>query len=293
MNQCKILIPQSCRSDEGLSAPVIKELCESDKFDVSTIHLVPNDFIKTNDIIFTLLRIEKPDILFITGDRTEMMVAAMTAFHMNVPIAHFYAGVLSPAFMTYDTINRHAITLWSDIQFVESKLCMLNVEMLCNSIKKKSNSKVVGISHMENIKISEKLVPEHSYNLFLYNETTKRDDIVIFTFDDKNHFPTIWIGGNPDGDNKQLKKEAILFGDQWYDNVPRDEFFGLLKNCSEFITNSSAAYYEAPYFLKAEQIIMVGERNAGRTKTFFKPEDYHASVKIRKHLEYWWEAHDY
>ena len=113
----------------------------------------------------------------------------------------------------------------------------------------------------------------------------------LITF--KNTFPIIWIGSNPDGDNLKFRKLAKQMPKTvFYDNVPRDEFFGLLKNCSEFITNSSVAYYEAPYFLKTEQIVRVGERNAGRTKSFFKPEDYHASVKIRKYLEYWWEENN-
>ena len=77
--------------------------------------------------------------------------------------------------------------------------------------------------------------------------------------------PLIQIGCNPD-----LRVGKWGGVDQYYDNLPRPQFLGLLKNCRRFITNSSAAIYEAPHFLKPEQIIMVGDRNRNRPKGPFK-----------------------
>ena len=74
-------------------------------------------------------------------------------------------------------------------------------------------------------------------------------------------------------------------------NVPRPQFLGLLKNCKRFITNSSAAYYEAPAFLLPEQIIIVGDRNKERSSNFYglTPLIEGASNRIIDELERWWK----
>jgi UDP-N-acetylglucosamine 2-epimerase len=92
----RILVPVGCRSDAGLSAPVIKRLREH--FIVDTISLSPQNFGQSYDWMDRRLclheHMEPYDLVFITGDRVEMCAAAAAAFHNKVPIAHFYAGVM-------------------------------------------------------------------------------------------------------------------------------------------------------------------------------------------------------
>jgi UDP-N-acetylglucosamine 2-epimerase len=97
-------------------------------------------------------------------------------------------------------------------------------------------------------------------------------------FSDSRHKGTmcVQIGGNPDGTTIQLP------GVQYYDNLPRPQFLGLLKNCQRFITNSSCAIYEAPHFLKPEQIIMVGDRNKNRPRGPFQTGASDRIVSILK-----------
>lgn len=66
--------------------------------------------------------------------------------------------------------------------------------------------------------------------------------------------------------------------------MDRPEFLGLLKNCQRFITNSSSAIYEAPHFLKHEQIIHIGDRNKNRDAG---PFETGASDKIVAILKKW------
>lgn len=180
------------------------------------------------------------DLVLIVGDRIEMTAAAFVAFHMNVPIAHLYAGVKNNI-STLDDINRHCITLWSDIQLVESKECMKNVKRICKSIGKTPRVYEVGITHLDDLLFENTFVPEESYNLILYNPTTKGNETL-----------NIIVGPNED-----IK---------WFDNLPREQFMGLLKQCNKFISNSSSTTYEAPYFLKKNNIIKLGKRNKNRTK---------------------------
>ena len=141
-----------------------------------------------------------------------------------------------------------------------------------------------GISHLDDLEVCEFNVPTHKYNLILYNPTsnTTNEFQQVRNWIDGN---SVIIGGNPDPYKNPI--HALLIKKKikvpYYDNLPRPQFLGLLKNCERFITNSSAAYYEAPAFLALEQIIIVGERNKNRS-TPAKLETG-ASDKIVKILE--------
>lgn len=293
MSKCRILVPVGCRSDEGLSAPIIKRLKQNENFEVIDINLTAGQFIPNYSLYFK----NHVDIVFITGDRIEMTAAACWAFHNHMPIAHYFAGVLNHPISTLDDINRHCISLWSDIQFVESKICMFNLELLFQAIGKKPNCHLVGITHLEDLEIDISLVPKYSYDLVLYNPIkigSQEEVKTILKSINKNKRKWILIGDNPDPYKnlfhllmiqKQIKPE-------YYDNLPRAQFLGLLKWCSSFITNSSSAYYEAPAFLKPEQIVIVGDRNKKRTSNFHNltPLIEGASNRIITQLEKWWKA---
>lgn len=298
--KCKILVPVGCRSDEGLSKPIIKKLIESNFFKVGIYQLSdPGNFSKSYEEIESLVFgdcfSKLPDLVFITGDRIEMCAVACASFHHNVPIAHYFAGVLVDPMTTLDDINRHCITLWSDIQLVESVDCSKNVYNLFKSIGKKTNTHIVGITHLEDLEIDISLVPKHSYDLILINSICKENSHTYevkkeFFFDVKFRNLTIdwskviWIGSNPDFSIKSTPKSC-----KYYDNLPRSQFLGLLKWCTRFITNSSSAIYEAkPLGLKDDQIVIIGDRNKGRTKFEYKKQEKLASEKIVKILKDWW-----
>lgn len=271
----KILIPIGCRSDEGLILPIIKRLQKDPFFECTLYKLIPSNFIESYKETIDEIRIIKPDLILCVADRIEMCAAACAAFHNNVKIGHVYAGCINYPLSTFDDINRHCISLWSDIQFVESKKAFLNITNLFTSIGKQTNCYTVGISHFDDLEIDESLVPEKPYDLILINPTTLIEDKKITIKQVRKH---IVIGQNPDPqifDNEMIKSPT-------YDNLPRPKFLGLLKNCERFITNSSAAIYEAPHFLKSEQIIHIGERNKNRDKG---PFEIGASDKIVKILK--------
>lgn len=282
----KILVPFGCRSDIGLSEPIVKRMRE--KFDVELINLFPQKFgasyIKFESYCDGTHGNKKPDLVFCTGDRVEMCAAACAAFHNGIPIAHYYAGCINEPPTVLDDTNRHCITLWSTIQFVENRFAEGIVWDLKKAVYLPTNIHVVGISHLDDLVIDESKVPivtsgirgseeswKTSYDLYLINYVAG-ETLTLPAFGNIG----IQIGGNPDGDTDKVP------GAIYYKNLPRAQFLGLLKNCERFITNSSAAYYEAPYFLKPEQIIMIGNRNRRRHAVTMNQG---ASDKIVKILE--------
>jgi UDP-N-acetylglucosamine 2-epimerase len=284
MDKLKILVLVGCRSDEGLSAPIIKRLKADDFFDCYVYRFNhPGEFERPYEEMAYTLEENYFDLVFITGDRIEMTAGACACFHNNTKIAHYYGGILNDPITTLDDINRHCISLWSTIQFVESTVAMINLFNLLTGIKKKANIYKVGITHMEDIEVDESLVPKGEYDLVLVNPTTLTKEIPHFLMERG----TIVIGPNPD----------IPLDPDWepfyitYPNLPRPQFLGLLKNCHRFITNSSAGLYEAPHFLNEDQIVMVGDRNKNRTSGYFKGKKP-ASELIIEHLKEWWKDNE-
>jgi len=266
----RILVPIGCRSDFGLSAPIIKRLKNVPEFEVKTLQLVPCDYSESMALTKQEIAVFKPDLIIIVGDRVEMAGAACAAFLKRVPIAHVYAGVVNDPITTHDDIFRHCITLWSDIQFCEDVLAAEVVWDLKAAAGLGYNAHAVGISHLDDLEVDEGKVPAEPYDLVLYNTpplSDKRPDhySIEKMIADKGRL-MVQIQGNPDGLLRIIK--AANF--DYYPNLPRPQFLGLLKNCQRFITNSSAAIYEAPHFLTPEQIIMVGDRNKNRPRGPFK-----------------------
>lgn len=61
---------------------------------------------------------EQPDLILLLGDRGEMMAAALTAVHLNIPIVHLHGGERSG---TVDEMIRHAISKFSHYHFVATE----------------------------------------------------------------------------------------------------------------------------------------------------------------------------
>lgn len=282
-----ILIFQGCRSDIGLSDPVIKRLQKY--FNVIKCCLKPQDFAESYKIAEHYLTETTIDLAVVTGDRVEMCAAAAAAFHNKIKIAHFYAGVVNDPITTFDDIDRHCITLWSDIQFTEDITTSMIVWDLLTAVGRKPNVHEVGISHLDDLRIDEAKVPKYPqfqnpcydivkpYDLLLFNAEPLGKRYIPEYYGDSDY--TIQIGGNPD--DSTIKTIGVT---EYYPNLPRPQFMGLLRKCQRFITNSSAAIYEAPHFLKPEQIIMVGDRNRNRGRGPFKTG---ASDKITEILREW------
>jgi UDP-N-acetylglucosamine 2-epimerase len=105
-----------------------------------------------------------------------MTAAAAACFNNNVPIAHVYAGV-NNNIATLDDINRHIITAWSDIQFCESQEAVYRANDIMTAVGKSiKNAHLVGITHLDDLEVSEAMVPDVPYDLVLFNPVTYGSD---------------------------------------------------------------------------------------------------------------------
>lgn len=153
MNKIRCTFFTSTRADYGLIAPVARALTASPRYDASYIvsgthlsfdyghtideidtrhapitatlqtliqdaqgHLnVPGTLGVTIQETAAALRDQKPDLMFVAGDRYEVFGAAVAANLTNTPLAHLYGGDISHG--AYDDSFRHAITKFAHLHF--------------------------------------------------------------------------------------------------------------------------------------------------------------------------------
>ena len=301
----KVIIPRGCRSDYPLSDPIIKAMESDDFFRVFTINLHPANFVGSFDIMDHFCKTVKPDLVMIIGDRVEMAGAANAVFLNNIPICHLGAGIINDPISCFDDIFRHNITSMAEIALCEDYTSAKKVAELWYSINKikefpeegiyedrifsRCNIHNVGNPYADGLDtIDLSLVPDEPYNLVLINPTTLKPDILFDNIPkDLLNIKTIKIGSNPDSNPFSNWKITLKHNNLiQYDNLPRPQFLGLLSKCERYISNSSNVYYEAPYYLKPEQIIHIGRRNMNRsTPTNLEGG---STVKIIEILKKWW-----
>lgn len=286
------MVPIGCRSDAGLSAPIIKRLKEADWCECIIEQLRPANFFQSYNAMAILMEHEPFDMVLCVGDRIEMNAAASAAYCNGIKIGHVYAGALGDFEQkaTLDDVNRFVISLYADIAFCEDKKASYRVFKLWK-VAHKINELTMemerdferfhiykcGITHFDDLITDESKVPPNPYDLVLLNRTINKE--IINDINCAHLRNPIFIKSNPDRGFLPINISNCY---KIYDNLPRGQFLGLLKHCSRFITNSSAAYYEAPFFLKKEQFIQVGARNSARE---FKRRAMGASDKIVKILK--------
>lgn len=103
------------------------------------------------DGMCSILKKEMPDIVMVHGDTTTSFAAALSAFYMNIKIAHVEAGL-----RTYDTtspypeeFNRHAVGIIADYNFAPTERAKQN---LINEGRKEDTIWVTGNTVIDALK---------------------------------------------------------------------------------------------------------------------------------------------
>jgi GDP/UDP-N,N'-diacetylbacillosamine 2-epimerase (hydrolysing) len=213
--------------------------------------------LEKNDLITNSL--EEANYILAVGDRKETFDFVLEQWRNHKKIIHLWAGEISQG--TNDEVYRHSITLMSDLQLCTNNEAKKRVKALCKSVDKIPNPVVIGNIMLDNMEVDESILPGGEYDLILYNPCAnhiKEDLKEIFSKLETVQNPFIWLKSNDDKGSEFVNQYANST------TQSRPKFLALLKNCKRFITNSSSMYYEAPFFLKPEQIIPIGLRNSKR-----------------------------
>lgn len=282
----KILIVIGSRADEGILRIVGKAIEESGE-DVTYLGLQGRDCAEAHDLSRLIYEDVEPDLILLLGDRFEILAAAIEAHLARIPIAHIGGGDVSEG--SYDDAMRDCITRMSSIHFTTSTQSEVRVQYLMGQ----RNVHMVGSPGVDFIMHGKWKAPRPyidpyvvvSYQTETSDGTNEFESIIASLPSGK--IP-IFIMPNPDRGSEAIRERINQFylGSHLsagiYEAVPHLEFLNLLYHCDEFIGNSSAIYYEAPFLgVKTREI---GKRQRGRVIPF---GDGQASKRIVSVLKEW------
>ncbi len=222
----------------------------------------------------------KPDINLVLGDRDEMLASSLAAYHMNIPNAHIHGGDKSGGL---DEYTRHAITKISNIHFPATLKSKVRIKKMGENPKNIFQVGSPAIDEIINNKIPNKKELEQKYNLtfngeeiiLIYHPVTteinesKKQILEIMKVIVKLNLPTIAIAPNSDPGNKQIFSTLLKYSKRYpqislFENLPRSDYLGMLKNCSMLIGNSSSGMIESNYY--HIPVVNIGIRQQNRER---------------------------
>jgi len=222
----------------------------------------------------------KPDFLLILGDRSEMLVGAVSATYMGVPIAHIHGGDISG---NVDEPVRHAITKLAHVHFAATKESADRIIKMGEEPWRVHAVGAPGLDLILNEKIPEPKETATKYGLDLskpillvvqHSVVTEADEApnqireTLEAIKDLS-YQTVLIYPNADSGGRRMI-EVIKKYEQYpfiktFRSVPHKEYLGLMKLASVMVGNSSSGIIEAPSF--GLPVVNIGTRQMGRQRT--------------------------
>ena len=245
-----------------------------------------------------------PDIVFLVGDRYEVLAAAIAANYMNIFLVHLQGGELTGS---VDENVRHSVTKLSHLHFVNTKKAKKIVEQLGENPKMVFNVGCPSIDYIKKINfnkikikqpfgIGAQIDLEKPYFVFLIHPVTTKyienNQLIneMIELAKILNDQIIWIWPNNDAGANFMTKKIRAFREKFNPkinfvvNFDSISYLKLIKNCKCLIGNSSSAIREGSYLgIKA---VNVGDRQQQREQAKniinAKPnyKDIYRSIKI-------------
>ena len=222
-----------------------------------------------------------PDIIVVTGDRSEQLAAALAALYLNIPIAHINGGDVSIG--TIDESIRYAITKIAHIHLAYTKT---NAERIRKMGEEKNRIYITGTLAVETIlktKLKSRNEIFSAYNLDPHKTTFLVVQHPITILKDKGYSEmkelflalnilkeqTIIVYPNCDAGGKKfitlIEKHRNRKYLHIFKNLPHEDYLSFIKSVDVVIGNSSSGIVEAPT-LKTP-VINIGDRQQGRERS--------------------------
>lgn len=312
----KIAVVTGTRADYGIFYHVLKEIEKHNDLELKliacgmhlcpeygmTIHEIEKDGFEIEDKFETLIASDtgsamaksvgitmmnmaqsieriKPDILLVLGDRGEMLAAAASAIHMNIPVAHIHGGEVSG---TVDESIRHAVTKLSHIHFPATEDSKQRIIRLG---EREERIFVVGAPGLDYIKNTNFISRSDMNERFALNDgrvflmtqhpvTTERDRVewqIRETMEAVVSFGEQTIISYPNSDNggREIIKVIEEYRAKYpflkvFKNLSQVEYLSLLNIADVMIGNSSSGIIEAASFKMP--VVNIGTRQNGRLR---------------------------
>ncbi|MCR4955792.1 MAG: UDP-N-acetylglucosamine 2-epimerase (hydrolyzing) [Lachnospiraceae bacterium] len=223
---------------------------------------------------------ERPDLLLLLGDRSEIMAVAMAAMLQRIPIAHLHGGERTEGAL--DEACRHSITKMSQLHFTATEEYKKRVIQLG---EQPGNVYCVGALGVENVLKVPLLSGDELYKQLHLKQEEKVISVTFHpvTLDDEDavnqmqpilqvmkahpEYHYIITAANADDGGaiiNEIWEAQCNLRDNWdlYPSLGKVRYFSLLKQASMILGNSSSGIIEAPSF--HIPTVNIGNRQKGR-----------------------------
>lgn len=205
---------------------------------------------------------EKPDWILLAGDRGEQLMGAIAGGYTYTPVAHIQAGEVSG---NIDGMSRHAIGKYVHLHFASNedakdRLLKLGEEPFrVHNVGAPQLDELVTAQFTPLQEIEERLGLElqNGYLLSVMHPVTEecayageQAETVINALNQID-LPKVMILPNNDAGSNEIKAAInnCRKGNYYiFANLKREDYLGLLKNCTCIVGNSSSGLLEAPTF---------------------------------------------
>jgi len=233
--------------------------------------------------------VEPCDCVVLLGDRHEVLHAAISYYRNRIPIAHLCGGDVSLG--AYDDAFRDCLSRLATWHFVTNENAKARLERLgyTNVYMTGTTSADVINAHHSTRRIEEPYVLV-SYQPETATGINRIDEVLASLPVDK--IKVIFLPNDDTGADEismairryaSTREDVIV-----HDRVPHGYFLDLMDYCDEFIGNSSAMLYEAPFMGVLTR--MIGDRQKGRVQP---RGDGSPSRKIVQILKEWHERNSH
>jgi UDP-hydrolysing UDP-N-acetyl-D-glucosamine 2-epimerase len=229
----------------------------------------------------TALAEERPDLLVVVGDRSEILAFGLAGLLLRIPVAHLHGGETTSG--AVDESIRHALTKLATFHFVAAEPYAANVRQLGED---PSRIFVVGAPALDGLRelapLSSAevfarigLAPGRPTALVTYHPVTTEDAgaataqiAALLAALECSGLRAVLTAANADAGgeriNAQLRAVAAREPDRYrfHASLGSELYFGCLRHLDLMVGNSSSGLIEAPSFHLP--VVNVGDRQAGR-----------------------------
>ena len=322
----KIAVVTATRAEYGLLAPLIKKIQGDEVLDLDLIvtgaHLSNRQGHTIDDIIrdgfpisheidildddntpygisLTMsnalrgfaecFRNDRPNLVILLGDRTELLSVASAALNERIPIAHIHGGEVTEG--AVDDCIRHAITKMSFLHFTSTEEYRRRVIQLGEDPTRVFNVGALGAENILNTPLmSEQEIrsdicvsKEMPYAVVTYHPETLGEEIDDVERIEKSINENIYrlckvmsirkdifflvTGSNADAGGERINKLLLKFCEEnsnalFIQNLGTTKYLSAIKHAAFVMGNSSSGIIEAP--VMGTVAINIGDRQKGR-----------------------------